>query len=152
MMRFTVSFVDNPTRPNEKKKNKNLEKELSSKHELTGIFNWLLEGYVRLNKNGKFTKTEESLKLRDEYIEEVNPVVVFTKELQLDEGEFISNFDLYEEYKEWANRNNHKTISSRTFHKRFKDACSKYRPNIEVKRKSNDRGYERVKSTLQGLS
>lgn len=151
MMRFTVSFVDNPTRPNEKKKNKNLEKELSSKHELTGIFNWLLEGYVRLNKNGKFTKTEESLKLRDEYIEEVNPVVVFTKELQLDEGEFISNFDLYEEYKEWANRNNHKTISSRTFHKRFKDACGKYRPNVVVKRKSNDRGYERVKSTLQGL-
>lgn len=148
MMKFTVSFVDTPTRLHEKKKNKNLENELSRKSELTGIFNWLLEGYVRLNQNGKFTKTEESGQLREEYIEEVNPVVVFGRELELEPGEFISNVDLYEEYKMWSDRNNHKTLSNMSFHKRIKDYFNKYEPDVKVVRKTQGRGYQKDESEI----
>lgn len=45
--------------------------------ERPAIFNWVLEGYIRLKKNMAFTKIPEDAELREKYMSLINPVYTY---------------------------------------------------------------------------
>lgn len=76
------------------------------KAELPGIFNWALEGLVRLRKEKKFTQAEQSRKAREEYKAENDTEGTFADEcLDFDANHKVSGQALYDAYSGWCKRN-----------------------------------------------
>lgn len=97
--------------------------------ELSGIFNWSVEGLRRLNERGGFAQNE----FMDEAVEELriesNPTELFFKEfieIEIAEGIFIDRTELYEKYKSWSAQNNHGFLSSTRFNKAVFTRYSRY--------------------------
>jgi putative DNA primase/helicase len=81
-------------------KNPNSKVEEELKSELSGIFNWAIEGLKRLKQNQKFTNHAESDNLLSQFIDDDNPEDIFVKNnLIIDEnsnGIFLKEiFDRY---------------------------------------------------------
>jgi len=71
--------------------------------ELSGIFNWMIEGAIDLREMKNFIATEEQTTMLDEYREENSSVEGFLSQcIVLDPEESIDTTDLYAEYKKWS--------------------------------------------------
>jgi len=84
-----------------------LEK-LTTREELSGIFNWALEGLKRLQKNKCFTNADRNIQnIMKEYFSNSDSVYSFAI-LRLEEkpDAVISKEDLYNEYIKFCNQNN----------------------------------------------
>lgn len=80
MVTFPNTFSDNDQSTDEKTKraNKNLAKELTTDTELSGVFNWSLEGLTRLRERGwVFSNSRSTEELREEYIRKSSPIHAF---------------------------------------------------------------------------
>ena len=85
-------------------------------NELAGIFNWAMEGYARLVKNGRFTDSVVMRVEREEYRDETIPVRRFLKEIiVLDEGSKVTNKELYPLYTKWSKMEGHHRQNAVTF-------------------------------------
>lgn len=75
--------------------------------ELSGVFNWILEGLERLLKEKDFSKCEASIKEVEEYKRESNYVLLFTedKHLKADPESKMPISELYGMYRSWAKEN-----------------------------------------------
>lgn len=85
--------------------------------ERSGILNWMLEGYLRLKRNGwQFTKSEQVEQLADEYRKDNNNVLSFVEEkCYLDEPEaFTSNEELYETYVEYCKKSGVQNVKKKS--------------------------------------
>jgi len=85
------------------------------KADMPGLFNWALEGLLRLKKQGGFTDVECVRTERDEYRAENNPAQEFLAdyvELGADEDSIESGM-LYREYSEWSQKNGYKALGAR---------------------------------------
>jgi P4 family phage/plasmid primase-like protien len=105
--------------------------------ETTGIFNWMIEGLVRLNKNDVFSKSIELTKNTVEYRASNDSVMEFINEMcRADEEEVGTRiFTLYAIYLEWARISHVKPVGKKKFAERIGDA-----------------GYEKVKGHINGKS
>ena len=76
---------------------------LTTDDELSGIFNWAIEGLKRLLKNGDFSNYESVEKMRELYIRKSDPVHTFVMDnvIQDDEAEIVKS-DLFNEYNKYA--------------------------------------------------
>jgi len=92
-----------------------LEK-LTTREELSGIFNWALEGLKRLLKNGCFTNAEKNLnEIMKEYLTNSESIYSFAMTcLDEKEGAYITKDDLYNEYVNFCNKNSLTSISKVT--------------------------------------
>lgn len=100
------------------------------KKELSGIFNWVLEGYRRLMQNKRFTHTAESDAIRQSYLETINPLFLFINSNdELFSRDTFYTPDLYDNYKYWAMDNGFGLMNSRTFSRKFNAAFEKTYPN-----------------------
>lgn len=102
-------------------------------NELSGIFNWVLEGLDRLLKQKKFTESkavQETLKMIKK---ETNTVVQFLEEVgYVKSDKHVISTDLYKEYNEFCKKNGHYSVSNTEFLKRLEAS------GIEVKRKQTN--------------
>lgn len=113
----------------EEQQDKQLPRKL--KTELPGIFNWAVQGLMRLNERGHFLDPARCTQIRDEYKLTTDPVAMFLEETVMDSaGGSISCKSLYSRYREWAQENGHVQMSNVNFGKQL----ARLRP--DSKRKS----------------
>lgn len=139
---FPVKFVENPTNENEQPIDRDIENKLTTREQLSAIFNWTLEGYVMLRRCGYFSEPDDQKIINEEFKELSNPVIMFAKELQITEK--ISNQLLYEQYKMWCDASGHHHTTRDTFVKRISKAFKEYRPDLEPYRVTKERGFRVV--------
>lgn len=78
--------------------------------EISGIFNWAVEGLRRLYKNKKFTISKEMKQAKMDYIQYNDPIASFLEEETLitnNINHIIKTKDLYNLYKNWSKENGH---------------------------------------------
>lgn len=81
------------------------DKILKSKEEISGIFNWAMEGLDRLLRNGRFTYQKTVEETRDLYYRIHDGITLFTKTcLSLGEYDFISKDDMYVIYCKYCDK------------------------------------------------
>lgn len=108
ILNFTQSFVDHPSKPNERRRDTQLQDRLLKN--LPAIFNWCLEGYLILRRTRDFTTMEDEEATKAEFMEASNPLITFFKDTDL--GGSISKKELYQLYSDWCENNGHKRGSS----------------------------------------
>lgn len=90
------------------------------KLELSGIFNWSVEGLRRLRQQGRFTVPSISRQALQQYRTEVNPARTFLLE-HCEEGEGgIPCQDLYRTYREWCEERGYKPLTDGQFGKQVR--------------------------------
>lgn len=104
----------------ENRRNPNLAKEIINT-ELSGVFNWVLDGLKRLLKQNGFSPCAAVQKMLETYRRESDSVAMFLD----DEGYKASNGnqillkDLYQEYKTFCQNDGYKPLGKRNFKKRL---------------------------------
>ncbi|MBS9773787.1 MAG: DNA primase [Tenacibaculum sp.] len=113
----------------EEKQDKNLHTKIIG-NELSGVFNWVLEGLNRLLKNKNFTYSEGADKAVEDYKKQSDSVKMF-----LDENNYKPNIevfikikDLYIEYRNYCLEDGFKPVNKSNFKRRLENN------KIEVKR------------------
>ncbi|MBF6653973.1 DNA primase [Flavobacterium columnare] len=89
--------------------------------ELTGIFNWVIDGLKRLLKNGNFTQSEIVKNEVAQYAIESDSVLMFLEDLEYEASivETITVNSIYNEYKSYCLENGYITCSVKTFSQRL---------------------------------
>jgi putative DNA primase/helicase len=128
--------------------------------EFSGIFNWMLRGLQRLNRQGKFTACEELRMTTLEYRGLNDNVVQFitncTKEEDtIDVQKRISTSDWYKIYEIFAEKENIRKVARKTFITRMEDAgCIAVRGTVNSKQTTFYKNmvlnvdYETIKDSL----
>lgn len=89
--------------------------------ELSGIFNWMLEGAKMLRERKGFVVTREQILLLSEYRQENSSVEGFIAEcLSFEEGVMTTVRELYDEYKEYCSKDGRKFKGNIGFTKELK--------------------------------
>lgn len=100
------AIISFPNRFERENCNPNILKELTTDEELSGLFNWAMEGLHRLLDNGVFSYTKTTDEIRDEYERKSSPMIAFVKDMvtfTLDSN--ITKSDLYQAYVEYCTKN-----------------------------------------------
>jgi putative DNA primase/helicase len=110
---FTLSFVDDPKEPNEKKRDPDLLEKL--KTEASGILSWLVKGALRSQEKG--LSVPESVKAAtNEYRSEEDIIGHFIKDrCKLCATYQAKASDLYKAYQEWCLQSGHRHMSVTKF-------------------------------------
>lgn len=101
---------------NEKDKDYDLENKVI-KNELSGVFNLIIKGLIRLHKQGKFSESNISNEITAQYIESTNHIPIFLEENcyeRVKEGskEGTPLKDIYADFKAWCSLYGHNPYSS----------------------------------------
>ena len=145
---FPIRFVEYPTEDDERQIDRNIESKLTTQKMLSGIFNWVLEGYkYLLSVDGEFTETADQVEIMEDFKELSNPLIIFTKEIDFGAYSKLSNSTLYQRYKDWCEDCNHKVMSKTRFSKQFCKIIKEYRKDLKPYRLKYSRGYEIIRST-----
>lgn len=104
----------------EEKRNPNLANEIIEA-ELSGVFNWILEGLNRLLQQNNFTKCDAAQKAVETYRIESDSVAMFIDEYGYQKSieKFESLKDLYPSYKNFCVDNGFRPVHSRNLAKRL---------------------------------
>lgn len=129
---FPVHFVDNPQEgTNEAKKDLDIEAKLMQ--ELSGVFNWCMEGARRLINQGHFTITDEQAEIARVFAANTDSVIAFLDDFKQAIDDNIAEHDgrdfyltrgqVYACYLDFCdNEGISKPLDVRVFHKLFKKA------------------------------
>ncbi|MCP4438321.1 MAG: DNA primase [Aureispira sp.] len=103
------------------------DKQLHSKiidKELSGVFNWVLEGLTRLLQAKRFTQCNAAQEALEQYKLESDPIKMFLEDMGYTKSlEFTEPLqELYKEYRSYSIDNGYQLCASRTFSKRLKSA------------------------------
>jgi P4 family phage/plasmid primase-like protien len=114
--------------------------------ELPGIFNWIMEGYRRLEKQNKFTDSKESNALLHKYKIDTDSILAWaTDNLEFDEDgtRFVNRQELYNDYVQYCEQNGLKPYSSIRLNEYIRNMVIKKGkiPKEEKKRKDDVRFY-----------
>jgi putative DNA primase/helicase len=139
---FPMHFVElpNPNNPEELPIDRDIESKLTTNEQLSGIFNWVLQGYIMLLNCGYFTEPEDQKLITEEFKELSNPLIEFAKEVEFEYE--ISTNKLYDLYKEWCEDSGHNPLAKNTFSKRVTKAFKEYRPDLVSYRTNKYRGWQ----------
>ena len=82
---------------------------------LSGIFNWLVEGYILLKAEG-LTTTASVMKATQEYREESDTIGLFLKDTTFEVlNSRVQTSNLYRIYKEWCSNNGYRPLNVKNF-------------------------------------
>lgn len=159
---FPYKFVSHPEKANEKQIDLNLKALAKNKDDLSGIFNWMYEGYKKYKSFGsssEFTQPDDMLGYIASYKSENDNLISFIEQFGMkrrdyEKGidvpiEFISTEELYRRYVMYCEDGHFNfTIDRKIFDRRVAVLIEKYRPDLIKTRENNTtRGY-RTKSTI----
>jgi len=106
IVEFPYIFDDDGTN-GYKKKDPNIINKITTEEEMSGFFNWAIEGLKRVLKHGKFTRTKTTDHIKEEWLVQTDPLKVFVeKRVREIEGIYITKEDFYEEYLKFCEKNN----------------------------------------------
>ena len=107
----------------EEEKDSELAKKIIA-DELSGVFNWVLEGLNRLLKQKKFSDCDAALKAVEQYRLESDSVQMFLTEVDYTTSATaeIPLKDIYTEYRDYCIESGFKTCSRRTFADRLRNS------------------------------
>jgi putative DNA primase/helicase len=103
------------------------DKELSKKiiiNELSGVFNWILDGLNRLLCQRNFTQSEVVNKQLEEYRKQSDSVLIFLDDENYEKSndKYILFKELFNSYLSYCNESNYRPCSTRNFSKRLQNA------------------------------
>ena len=109
--------------------------------EIPGIINWLLEGLLRVVKNGFIIKPSARMIKELQLVRDTSDTIqLFMTDDQFveytyDEEDKVSIKQLYDAYEKWCNDNNylviHKNTFGKTIRKTYKSIITKYLDNVQ---------------------
>lgn len=158
---FPYRFVIEPAEPNEKLRRpmEDIEKELDSETELSGMLNWALDGLERLLNNQKFTGDKSIDEKRAEYAMLTDPTMAFKETcLSLSSTSEVLKDDIYLAFIKFCMKNRFAAVSNQTFFTELKKIYSneitngsieETRPTQGDNRKRAWRGIEINESLIQ---
>lgn len=86
------------------------------KGELSEIFSWAVVGLARLTSNNRFTASDETRALMQDYRRLNNPVLCYVEDqCEIGDNYEISKIDLYEDYKKYSGKNGYTALSRENF-------------------------------------
>lgn len=102
------------------------DKQLAQKiirNELSGVFNWVLEGLKRLLNQKNFTQSNVVDNVLKKYIKESNSVALFLEEEDYTESydEYVPLRELYVKYKSFCYDGSYHPVSKRNFSERLRN-------------------------------
>ena len=112
------------------------DKELHTKiikNELSGVFNWVLEGLNRLLEQKNFTYSNIVQKAREDYELKSDSVRVFIDEMEYKKSptEYVLRKELYREYRNFCNEEGFKAVSNTNFIERLESfGCQIEKKNV----------------------
>ena len=109
---FPLKFVEVPKEPNERPIDRTLESTFAENSHLSGIFNWVLDGYIMVRRCGYLTETYEHQTVLDEFKEDSDPTITFVRQLEINCR--VSYANLYDMYKDWCDDNGYRPEPSRS--------------------------------------
>jgi len=102
--------------------NDELNKELTTESELSGILNLLIPVAQRLMKNGRLSFEENIEELRTKWGEKSDPIGKFLETcLEQDNVTMTSKADMYEAFRQWCLRNNNTPKTQRDFNAKLSE-------------------------------
>ena len=110
IVNFSQSFVDYPTKPNERKRDTELLPKL--RDNLPAIFNWCYEGFRILQVVREFVEMEDEVDAKTEFVRASNPLIMFLEDMNY-HGEH-SRDSIYNDYKAWCIQAGHNQASRRS--------------------------------------
>ena len=120
---FTLSFIDEPKEPNERKRDLYLKEKLLS--EASGILAWLVRGCLMWQKEGLNPPDEVKIATK-EYQKGEDILGHYTDERceKVEDG-IIRAYEFYADYKRWCEDNGHRPLSSTNFGKKMSERYMK---------------------------
>jgi putative DNA primase/helicase len=110
---FELSFVDNPQKQNERKRDPYLKDKLLK--EKSGILSWLIKGYLAWQREGLNPPTVV-VQQTNQYKEDEDSIQTFIKECCIKENNSRTSFkDLFAAYKNWCSDNELTTETYKKF-------------------------------------
>lgn len=149
-----LNIIDFPNKiRNTAEDDPDLEKKLTTPESLSGILTWALEGYKRLQQNGKFSHHKTNKEKKAILNKKTNPVHSFVEDcVQFQDGGFVPNKVLFNNYKLYAKKHNLPNRDSKNFFPEFELECNELgintspaQPTINGKR---PRGYKNIKVSI----
>lgn len=139
---FPLKFVEVPKEPNERLIDRTLESKFAENSHLSGIFNWVLDGYIMVRRCGYLTETYEHSSVLTDFKEDSDPTITFVKELELVGRTTYSG--VYDKYKWWCEDNGYKPEPSRTALRSIGKHIKTFRKDIKQGATANTRWYEQI--------
>lgn len=157
IINFPFTFTDEPTGPNEKKADKDIEKKILTPKELSGFLNILLERLPRLVENKKLSVVIDPSSIKKEYQTITNSPQAFLNEccamVEYNPGSnlhpatgWVSKPELYSVYSRWC-REKKLRIQSQNMFARLIMAVPGW--SIEEGRESTPGDYQDYKSRIE---
>ena len=137
---FPLKFVEVPKKPDERLLDSSLESKFAQESQLSGILNWVLDGYLTVRRCGYLTETREHEKQLDVFKEDSDPTIIFVKELDI--GGRVTKQHLYEIYKNWCENNGYKAEPSKPALRSITKHIKEYREDIVPYTSSGVRGFK----------
>lgn len=102
VIRFPYKFTSNPDDGN-KDKDPDILDDVLSDSEMSGIFNWAVEGLKRVLDNNEFSQTKGREAVKDEWLLNTQPMqVFFEKGVKEEAGVGVGKDELYSDYSEFC--------------------------------------------------
>lgn len=92
--------------------------------ELSGVFNWAMEGLARIIKDGRVMDSEEGKRVKEEHKFSCDREAVFLRESGYVKGspeDSVSQRDMYDSYKKWMSKNGYKWLGAEKFYSRVEN-------------------------------
>lgn len=125
-------FVSFPFTFTGEKRDPGILEKITTDEELSGLFNWALEGLARLKENGDFSESKSTEESRDHYIRMSSPVAAFVNDsLEFQADGIIPKDEMYSGYIEYCRKNGLPTLPSNSFALKLKQ----HFPNLATIRK-----------------
>jgi len=108
----------------EETKNQNILEEISTEEELSGLFNWALEGWKRLNENGGYTHYRDLEEVKEYMQKGKNPIREFIDTyIVSNPGSVVKKEYVYKCYVSFCKEYNYPIKESNVFSRKFKPLC-----------------------------
>ena len=115
---------------------------LNDSAEVSGIFNWMLEGFIRLGINHDFTLSKTTKEIILEFKRTSDPIGAWMEDNCIFEADgFVSRKAAFEDYKNYADSELGKTPETeRRFYQRMRDT-----PKVKDYENSKERGFKGIR-------
>jgi putative DNA primase/helicase len=116
----------------------NILEKLTTEEELSGIFNWAVEGLQRLFKNEEFSSSKTKEEIKEEWILRTDPLLSFVNLcVEYDSESFISKDDFVKAVNEFCQYHNAATITAQKIGQKIPSILpkvdGKFRPRVQNK-------------------